>query len=76
MRLQRWENGSYSGPVNTYVIDALLPKMGPCRVARRLFGITKLRSSRLAWPQFGGNPKGRGRFSLWRDPALHLAYVE
>jgi hypothetical protein len=28
------------------------PKMGPCRVARCLFGITKLCSSRLAWLQF------------------------
>ena len=27
--------------------------MGPCRVARRLFGITKLRFSRLALPDFG-----------------------
>ena len=26
------------------------PQNGPCGVARRLFGVTKLLSSRLAWP--------------------------
>jgi hypothetical protein len=31
------------------------PKMEPCRVARRLFGIANLRSSHLACPHFGGN---------------------
>ncbi|WP_348674829.1 hypothetical protein, partial [uncultured Abyssibacter sp.] len=38
----------------------IAPEYRPCGVARRLFGITKLRSSRLAWPVFrqqlgGGN---------------------
>ena len=33
--------------------NGVAPKMGPFRVAHCLFGMTKLRSSRLAWPDFG-----------------------
>ncbi len=78
IRLQQWEIGPYSGPVNTYVIDALLPKMGPGKARRAQFGYSKQATSNTAWPHIGGNPKGRGRFGailrytslMWND---HIA---
>jgi hypothetical protein len=73
IRLQRQESGPYRGPGNTYVIDALLPKMGPGKARGAQFGYSKQATRNTAWPLFGGNPMGR--CPLWRDPALQLARV-
>ena len=68
------------GPVSTYLIDALLPQMGPGKARGAQFGHSKSATSNTAWPHLGRNPKGRGRFCairrcnslMWND---HIAFA-
>ncbi len=46
----------YLGPVNTHLIDALLPQMGPGKTRGAQFGYSKSATSNTAWPHLGRNP--------------------
>ena len=76
----------YLGPVNTHLIDALLPQMGPGKArGGRLVIPGRQRATRHGLhlgrnPRFGENPVGRGRFCaiqrcsspMWDD---HVAFA-